>query len=205
MLANTAIPVPSPPRAGFFVSCSVDINDNTYVSRHAEATLHTEDADQLRLEMELSKLIFEKLWSHYPRRDWRVLVDIPQGIVKVQLPRLHHSTLGFNFPLEMLSSDPNMTIVMRAGGTILEHLNLGRGRFNQAEYTDAIKNRPVAFTKHDWNGALAADKHTTVNKRRLVVPEHLKFYQPSEQAVNDNGGSVEAAILAYARETGIAA
>ena len=52
----------------------MDISENTYVSTHSERTIHTEDAEQLRLELELSKLIFEKLWAHYPRRDWKVYI-----------------------------------------------------------------------------------------------------------------------------------
>jgi len=169
-LLFVAPPSLSPPRwlspRGFFVSPRFM---DAYLGGHQSRTLHDPDGLLLAGETELAKKILFKLWSVYPKRDWKVHVDIPGGICAIKLPRLHHSALGFNFPLDMLAADPAMLIVTRAGGELLERLNLSRGRFSKAEMVDRIQGKRV-FTKNDFAGQLAIDHHATVT-RKLIVPE----------------------------------
>jgi len=172
----------------------MDINQNTYVSRHFESSLLDPDGVLAARELALSEKIFTKLWEHYPGRDWKVLVNIPGGICSIKLPRLHHSALGFNFPLDMLAADPNMLIVVRAGGELLERFNLTRGRFNKAEMVDRIRARRV-FRKDDFAGELARDKHAT-RERRLIVP--AEYANADIEAIRGKGMADAAREIAAA-------
>jgi hypothetical protein len=147
-----------PTTAGFFVS-PMDILDNAYISTHFESHGTDHNAEMLAAyEFGVAKTIFTKLWEHYAGYDWKVAVDAIGGYAAIKLPRLHHSTLGYNILLSDLASDPDLRHVVRGGGELLERFKLTRGRVSKPEYTDKIKNRPAVFRKTDYiDGGLAID------------------------------------------------
>lgn len=146
----------------------MDPNNNAYVSKHFEANSHDPYGLLHAREHELCVKIFEKLWWDYPGYDWKVRVDLAGGMVSIKLPRIMHSTLGWNFPVSMLDTDPDMRIVTKAGGELLERFKLARRRVNKAEYTDLIRSKRV-FTKYDHiDGGLAGNR--TPERPRLIVP-----------------------------------
>lgn len=107
-------------------------------------------------EFGIQKSVFEKLWDLYPGYGWRVKThtgrDTRTGrdgtMVTIQLPLLMHQSLGFNFPVDMLGSDPGMGIVKRAGGEILERWKLRRGKIDFAAYK-AARNRKRVHSPKD--------------------------------------------------------
>jgi hypothetical protein len=140
----------------------MDINDNTYISTHFSAPAgigSVAEAEVLEAyEMSVARRIFEKLWEKYPGYDWKVAVNAIGGIASIKLPRLHHSALGYNIPMDMLATDPNLLLVVRGGGELLERFRLSRTGVNKAEYTDKIKNRPAVFRLRDSiDGGLAIE------------------------------------------------
>jgi hypothetical protein len=137
----------------------MDILDNTFITKHFAATSHDPHGLLRAYEEGLCAKIFTKLWEHYPMYDWKVKVDAsPQvGIVSIKLPRIHHSALGFNFPVDMLAADPGMRIVVKAGGELLERFKLTRGKANKAEYTDLIRSKRVFTLRDRIDGGLAVE------------------------------------------------
>ena len=150
----------------------MDILSNAYISTHFESR------DRGRVleayEFGLAKAIFEKLWEHYPSRDWKVKVDAHPsvGIVSIKLPRLHHSALGYNFPIDKLAADPDMKIVVRAGGELLERFRLTRGRFNKAEYRDQVYAKRVHKLTDYIDGGLAINNRAqwVHGQNRILLP-----------------------------------
>jgi hypothetical protein len=143
----------------------MDILNNTFISSHFAATSHDPHGLLLAYEEGLCKRIFEKLWEHYPMYDWKVKVDASpkMGMVSIKLPRIHHSALGYNFPVDKLANDPGMGIVVKAGGELLERFKLTRGKANKAEYTDQIRSKRVFRLRDHIDGGLAVE-----NKARWV-------------------------------------
>lgn len=143
----------------------MDLLSNSFISTHFSASMHDPHGLLRAYEEGLAKKIFEKLWAHYPMYDWKVRVDAhPKiGMVSIKLPRIHHSALGWNFPIDKLATDPNMDIVKLAGGELLERFKLSRGRANKAEYVDQIRSKRVFTLRDKVDGGLAVE-----NKARWV-------------------------------------
>src|SRR4051794_36400193 len=96
----------------------MDILSNALVGTHFHPTGQMLEA----YEFGVSKTIFEKLWEQYPGYDWKVKVDArPQvGMATIQLPMLMRQSFGYHVRLSDIASDPNLTVVTRGGGQLLE-------------------------------------------------------------------------------------
>jgi hypothetical protein len=139
----------------------MDILSNAFVGRHFEPM---SDGSFLRAyEDGLAARVFERLWQFYPGYDWKVIVNAhPQvGMVSVKLPPLMGQTFGFNFPIDKLSTDPAMLIVRRAGGEILEHWRLARGKANRTEYRETKQAWQIAARQFNKLGAVKASGTAT--------------------------------------------
>jgi hypothetical protein len=117
----------------------MDILSNAFIGRHFEANSHDPHGLLRAYEDGLCARIFEKLWENYPGYNWLIKVNAhPKiGMVTIQLPELMKQTLGWNFKIDLLASDPGMAIVQRGGGELLERYRLTRGKVNAGEYGDA--------------------------------------------------------------------
>jgi hypothetical protein len=151
----------------------MDILSNAFISTHFARSMHDPHGLLQAYEEGLAKKVFEKLWSHYPMYDWKVKVDAHPmiGMVSIKLPRIHHSTLGWNFPIDKLASDPNMDIVKHAGGELLERFKLTRGKANKAEYTDQIRRKRIFTLRDRVDGGLAHENRARwVHGQGALIP-----------------------------------
>src|SRR5438128_38464 len=137
----------------------MDELNNAVLGRYIERSGDDPRGYRAAYEYGLSRQVFEKLWNHYPNYDWKVKVDARQGMVVIQLPFLMRQTLGWNFAIDKLASDPSMSIVVKGGGELLERWKLRRGRANRGEYLDQrAKHRVIKIGQHVDGGLPVADK-----------------------------------------------
>jgi len=124
----------------------MNILDKAFIGKHFAATYADPDGLLLAYEEGIAKQVFVKLWDLYPMYDWAVKVDARPsvGMVSVKLPTLMGATMGYNFPLDKLAADPEMLIVRKAGGEILERWNLRRGKANTVAFHEAKRVWRVA-------------------------------------------------------------
>lgn len=151
----------------------MDILSNAFISTHFSRSMHDPNGLLQAYEEGLAKKIFEKLWAHYPMYDWKVKVDAHPmiGMVSIKLPRIHHSTLGWNFPIDKLAADPNMDIVKHAGGELLERFKLSRGKANKSEYVERILHKRVHTIRDEIDGGLAIqNKARWVHGQASMIP-----------------------------------
>lgn len=91
----------------------------------------------------LAKNVADTLNKHYPGHLWAVRIE--NSVVHVFNLALSGR---WGFVLHKAKIDPEMKVVMRAGGEILERYRVSRGRMRPDEYsalkTDAIGNFEVA-------------------------------------------------------------
>jgi hypothetical protein len=104
-----------------------------------------EDDPFLQADLVLTKRIGDKLYRHYPAHPWAISVSHAQGIATITLPPFagRHALWKYVIKLYDLKSDPGLTSVVRAGGEMLERLNLPRTGFSGSQFADAINSAPI--------------------------------------------------------------
>ena len=151
----------------------MDLLNNAFIGTHMERSSRDPHGILAAYEFGLSKAIFEKLWEKYPGYDWKVKVDAANGYARVQLPRLHRSTLGYTIILDELASDVNFAVAMRGAGEMLERWKLRRGKANKAEYVDALRKAGRIFGLHDEVPGGSIKGATAPQRPRLIVPREF--------------------------------
>ena len=86
-------------------------------------------------ELLLSKKVGEHLNKHYPGHLWAV--HVRGGVVMVQNLLLSGK---WGFILKEKDLDPDLKMVMRAGGELLERYNVSRGRLSNASMANVKKS-----------------------------------------------------------------
>ncbi len=95
-------------------------------------------------ENRICSMVGSQLMKHYPNWEWYVECRLETGVVSVRNQSLD-GDYGFYIPLKSLLNETDPTLVMRAGGEILE-----RYRVHQ----DASKQYDI---KRDFTGAAVGD------------------------------------------------
>lgn len=91
------------------------------------------------MDLNLMKQVGETLFKHYPGYQWGVIVQ--NGVIDV----LNMNLSGkWGFRLLTKDLDPDMKVIMRAGGEILERYKLKRGAFNEDTYNN-LKFTPTGL------------------------------------------------------------
>lgn len=88
-------------------------------------------------DFDMAKRVGDMLNKHYPGYMWAVNVSRETGMITVQNFTLS-GEWGFYLHYTKVLEDPDLKIVMRAGGEILERYKLSRGKANQ----DIIQELP---------------------------------------------------------------
>jgi hypothetical protein len=124
--------------------------------------------------------VFNELWRHYPGHQWNVEVDAEQGIIKIRLEVVMSATTWFVKHMDNIVNDPTFRWVMRAGGDILESLNLPRRGFILDSFLDArsrtVYGRPKPKEVRvlvDTSQPLPADA-----RPQLITPEFASSARP---------------------------
>lgn len=91
------------------------------------------------MDMNLMKQIGDKLFAHYPGYQWAV--SVVKGVVQVRNLNLSGK---WGFVLLTKDIDPDLKVVMRAGGEILERYRLKRGAYNEDAY-NSLKFTPTGL------------------------------------------------------------
>jgi hypothetical protein len=146
----------------------------TYLASHFDVSSHDPKGLLHAYEWSVMKEVMMALHRFYPGYDWKVACNAhPKvGIVSIKLPRIHHSTLGWNFPIEKLANDPGLLIVKKGAGELLERFKLQRKKANKAEYTDLIRSKRVFSIKDHIDGGRAYDNRARYEHptQRLILP-----------------------------------
>lgn len=99
-------------------------------------SLELDDSIQNSLnELLLSKKVGEHLNRHYPGHLWAV--HVRDGLIIVQNLLLSGK---WGFVLKEENLDPDLKMVMRAGGELLERYNVSRGRLSDASMANVQKS-----------------------------------------------------------------
>lgn len=88
----------------------------------------------------VARNIAEKLHSHYPGHLWAVTCDGKTGMASVRNLRFS-GNWGYQIRLSELFGDPDMRVVVKAGGEILERFWQLRGKYNHDRAMD-LPNLP---------------------------------------------------------------
>lgn len=96
----------------------------------------------LAADVTLTAQIAECLERHYPSHPWMVKVTHAQGVAMISLPLLMDAKQPYVLHIANLKGDPTLKRVMRAGGAILERLNLPRQGFSLDKFLHARERGP---------------------------------------------------------------
>jgi glutathione S-transferase len=100
-----------------------------------------EDDPYLQADLYLTKRIGEMLERHYAGHPWLVEVSHAQGVAMISLPVLMGDR-KYVAHLYALKSDPNLLIMKRFAGEILERYKIHRGKFDATQFVDALTAIP---------------------------------------------------------------
>lgn len=94
----------------------------------------------------LCREIGKKLAQHYPGHPWGVMAEAEHGIVKIALQGF--TQWPYLIRLSTLKADPGLKSVVKAGGELLERLQMPRGGFSFADWRAADARLPWHFNRN---------------------------------------------------------
>ena len=105
-----------------------------------------EGRDVAQAEMELCKLAFSILQTHYKGHLWKVHANSRAQLLSIQLAILMDETRHYNIHMNTVRSIPELEkVLIRAGGELLERFDLGRSQIDVDKFLHARS------TKRLWN------------------------------------------------------
>lgn len=111
----------------------------TLKARYDHQLERDEQDPAARADVFLAKHIGERLNHWYPGHAWFVEVSHVSGIAKISIPLVMGPDRAFVLHIKAIHSDPSMSLVMKAGGEILERYKMPRAGFDTADFMAAIK------------------------------------------------------------------
>lgn len=97
-------------------------------------------------DMAMCKAVADTLERHYPGHAFMIGCDHEQGMLHVQLPYADLATAqgrkegqyGYCVKIGDLNSDPSLSLVVKAGGEMLERYRLARGKYREGDRERAM-------------------------------------------------------------------
>lgn len=97
----------------------------------------SKDARKAKLEAWIAKAVGKSLTRHYPNREWKVIVDIPGGMLVVACDSISNYK-GYHIRLEGRNIQDLQERAKFAAGEILERHNVARSRRFDADILETL-------------------------------------------------------------------
>jgi hypothetical protein len=98
---------------------------------------HTDGQASKAADTALAMRILQKLLDHYPGHPWWVQIPPGQGVAYIKHTLLSR-TYGMVIHLSSLATDPDLKLVVRYGGEMLERWNQVRGGMRGEDIINAM-------------------------------------------------------------------
>lgn len=97
----------------------------------------------LAADLALSVRIEALINLHYPGHPWMVRVSHREGAVYLNIPLLMGMTNKYFIPINEIYKDPNMGVIKKFCGEILERYNMPRQKFDRDHFLEALESIPI--------------------------------------------------------------
>lgn len=109
--------------------------------RSADPDKSLKDDPYAAADAELAQKIYSVVNRYYPNHPWKIISNIEQGIVQINLPLF----MGINYyviKVSHLKNDPSLKLVKNACGEILERYQIPRQGFDRDHFQTAVAAMP---------------------------------------------------------------
>lgn len=104
---------------------------------------HVDHDEHTAADLALTMRIAETLERHYPAHPWMVQVSHASGCAFIALPLVMKRNEKYVLHIDKLYLDPSLRAVVRAGGELLERLNIPRAGFAIDHFLTARQAGPL--------------------------------------------------------------
>lgn len=118
-------------------------NPGEVTYEHPDLGDDPEDDPYLAADLALTVRIQALVDLHYPGHPWLVMVSHAQRNVQVHIPILMGMTNKYLIPIDEVLKDPQMSIITKFCGEILERYNLPRQKFDRDHFLEALESIPI--------------------------------------------------------------
>jgi hypothetical protein len=130
-------------------------------------SVETEEAKCAKVEAWIANCLGHAIQKIYPRREWRVSVDIPARIIVVMCPSLS-TRKGYHIHMSNRTILELQEIAVRGAGEVLERYGMSRAKWVNPDDTEAIARRADGEAR----GGRDAEAEWIDGSRRIVLPGH---------------------------------